>query len=140
MIPSGCNSQKDTTTNMILGQLEAFWRRQSLFMLDGISIRKSAISNATMAQLNMCCKRKRSFLMIRQGQTGTDRDRQGPEGTDRDGQEQTGTRKDKLAGGETRTNPEWTGIIRKQAGIKQGQASRDRTGIKQTIEGTNQQS
>ena len=45
MIPGGLNSQKGTRTSMILGQLKAFWRGQSLFLLDGIARRRSATSN-----------------------------------------------------------------------------------------------
>ena len=75
----------------------------------------------------------------RLGQTRTNRDRQGQTGTRRDRHGQTLTRKDKLAGEKTRTGTKQgrSEIIRKQAGIKQGQASTNITGIKQTTEGTN---
>ena len=86
--------------------------------------------------------------MLGQGQTGTDRDRQGQTGTRRDRQGRTVTDRDnekQISRGKTGTNQAGTkqgqsGIIKKQAGIKQGQASRNRTGIKQTTEGTNEQS
>ena len=48
---------------MILDQLKAFWRGQSLFLLDEIARRRSATSNRTMSQLKMCCKGKIKFLV-----------------------------------------------------------------------------
>ena len=48
MIPGGFNNEKSIRTNMILGQVKAFWIGQSLFLLDGIARRRSAISKRTM--------------------------------------------------------------------------------------------
>ena len=75
----------------------------------------------------------------RQGQTWTDRDRHGRTGTRRDRQGRTGKGTNYQGDKQEQIKQGQSGIIRKLAGLKQRQASRNIIWIQQPIEGTNHQ-